>query len=607
MTNKNASDKNNTGQKEQFTVKDIIIALNDVDNKILSLHECSTEDFMTFNSYLKKYNTIVETISENAQKVFHIISGKNNCDSYQELKSFHSQLKKHTDYFEDQINQSITLLEKLLHIFDLLFVPLKNFNQNLMTLKFLNANLKFHALHFNTSSREAIENNTNSINKLITNIKNIYPVIDAGLFQLKGALKSTLIKLRDIKKRNIANVGSILHRTEYSIKLLSTKHSEALAKSPELKKRTENYSDSINKIITNLQYHDIIRQKIEHIQKSHKEILAQLSSFQKESLDNVSSDQHQQYLLQIRDITGLQVAQLIETNRQYQSAIEVITKKYLEISDDLNEISSMCLGFSIHTHRTDETHFSEIETKLQNAISIIQELSNANQDFKLEIQTISNAIERIVKQFGKIKEFDQQLLTVISVMVATTANLSDKNMEHNEIISQIQSIAGIIQKTIETMLQLFNQSTTINTGLQDIIAGDTSEIRLDNIHLELSNKLHIILSNLNDSNYQIRTILSENSSLSDDISTQVKASIEQVKYYDFFEQIIEEIIIQLNNLYMKLLLDDDSENRDMKRKNIEIIQKHYTTRSERNIHESYLEKSPQEKKKKDDENDIELF
>ncbi|MBO4772963.1 MAG: hypothetical protein J5595_10540, partial [Bacteroidales bacterium] len=111
-----------------------------------------------------------------------------------------------------------------------------------------------------------------------------------------------------------------------------------------------------------------------------------------------------------------------------------------------------------------------------------------------------------------------------------------------------------------------------------------------------------------DHNQKIEQILTNNSKLSLNLSSEIKSSVEQVKYYDFFEKIMLEIVTELNNIYSKL--DNNTINvlRNNKTENLKSLEERYTMESERIIHQQAIGEDVElEDDNSDDENDVEFF
>jgi cob(I)alamin adenosyltransferase len=104
-----------------------------------------------------------------------------------------------------------------------------------------------------------------------------------------------------------------------------------------LPKEAEDNLVHISNIITNLQFDDIIRQKLEHIQQTIHDIIHELGTLQQRTDDG----KHQpiKYLSILSEITKLHAAQLIQTNQDYQQAFEGIKKNLSSVQQSTTLIA----------------------------------------------------------------------------------------------------------------------------------------------------------------------------------------------------------------------------------------------------------------------------
>jgi len=133
----------------EASIKEIIIMLSDIDVKINALNESSAKDFLTLNNNLKDNYKHAEKISNNAKQLFEILAGKDRNYLLKKLDTFHTGLKFHIDGFTESVMIGSKVLENIQSLFNSMFIPLKNYNQNLMTLNFLMANLKLNLTYLN--------------------------------------------------------------------------------------------------------------------------------------------------------------------------------------------------------------------------------------------------------------------------------------------------------------------------------------------------------------------------------------------------------------------------------------------------------------------------
>lgn len=597
-----------------YSIREVVHILSDMDAKTLELHRCSSDDFLMFNQLMKKHAKDSKTISENARKIFEITGGEQHELFFKNLRNFNESLRERVIRFEDYINHSIHLFEAIQNKLNLMVVPLKNFRQNLMTLKFLDINLNLKITYLDQQEKTQAPENHQSIDQLVKDLKEIHPLLESELQKLKHTLNRSLNKLRNLRETNVLNVETILYQIVSSINLLMLKNGEAEKQMPELQRKTDNYTDSLNKIVTNLQYHDIIRQKMEHIQQTHRNIISDLQAIEKEGNTENNLQKQAKSFLQIRDVAGLQVAQLIHINKEYQNAIDIITKKMLTISEDMSDIASLCYQHSRHTYKTDSTHFAEIGEKLNDVIGIIEQFAEARQQSATEVETIASAIIGLDQQINKVRRISDRLETYAQSVIVNTKNTNKKEINLLQIVHQIKILAADVQLFMKNIDQLYKKTIDISTQLTNNLDKYNEKRFSINCH-QLTQQASNILEHLSQNNESVSEMLNDNTQLANTIAEEIRASMNKIKYYDFFEKSIEEIIIELNTVNAKLESDDTNFGRIAD--NLKSIEALYTMRSERMIHDHIANKTDlpvdifddqnQQDNKDEDDDNLELF
>ena len=408
-------------------------------------------------------------------------------------------------------------------------------------------------------------------------------------------------------KKNILDIDSVTGQINDSVILLKDKQAVAAKKMPELTKRTESYFDSVNKIIMNLQYHDIIRQKMEHVQATHKNIINELSSMGSltpHSDGSIDMSENAKQFLQIRDIAGVQVAQLINTNKEYQKAFAVIMRKFWDISEDMSVISQLCNEFVGNNDLTD-SYYKDVQDRLRGTTTVLKRLISANEDFGGEIDIINSTIEEKHDKIDEIKTVYGNINDKIEYIFDTIASQNDTGLDR--ITEEVRQMVETILENLNDVVLFFSQAQNISKKLQEINREDSGNEISNNLK-ELNNKISELLASIENHNEKIEAILTNNSKLSLNLSSEIKSSVEQVKYYDFFEKIMLEIVSQLNTIYSKL--DNNTLNmiKSNKAENLKSLEERYTMESERIIHQQIInESADMEMPVQEDDNDVEFF
>ena len=349
---------------------------------------------------------------------------------------------------------------------------------------------------------------------------------------------------------------------------------------PELTQKTESTSKSIADIITHLQYHDIIRQKIEHIQKSHVLIIEDLEQI-KETDEEKEAREYRQYE-QVCDITGLQAAQLILVNKEYQNAVEIITNSFQDIASDLNSLSNISQKFSQYKKSSNNTLFYEIQKKLENGHQKMTDFNHSNQEIEKEFQKNKEVLKMVSAMYEKIEENLLKLEGVIDKPEQNQAN--EQGASNSKIQNQVAPLVQEIFEKNQNIKNLFFRCINLYGGI-DI---QTSSMFYDpNLDSEQSNVFHELTSTLealNKSNDMLQAFLMQNNKLSNEVLGEIQGTIKRIRYYDFFDKVISEIIEKLNAINFGLRQMSSKEKVSNKKENLERIKKLYTTDSEHIVH-----------------------
>ncbi len=587
----------------EASIKEIIILLSDIDVKINALNESSAKDFLTLNNNLKDNYKHAEKISNNAKHLFDILAGKDRNYLLKKLDTFHTGLKFQIDGFSESVMVGSKVLENIQSLFNSMYIPIKNFNQNLMTLNFLLANLKLNFTYLNLE--DSIINKSDTLIQKLKIMKEAYDVFDSKLSKIKTLTNSILDFFKVLKEQQSVTLEMILEQVQASVTILSAKYQDASIQMPILTKKSEDYFENVSRIITNLQFHDIIRQKMEHVQHTHKEIIDELNAF--DFNDNSASlAEHTAKFLQIRDIAGVQVAQLIHTNQEYQDAIEKITVNFLEIGDDMKAVSEICNSFSGYNTRNGISHFKEIESNLEKSVELIEKFGDNGELFSSKVKSVVDSILDLKNELDIIVAESTFIKTVLSDVFANIKPKDKKQPEISKLGNQVSEISKVIKTELEMILKHFKSAQNETVVLETLVENNFESEFKSNLQ-KFSESIYSVVKILNSDNVKVEEILEINGELGTQLAIEIQTSIEKVKYYDFFEQIIEEIILELNNIYLTIKSDSAAKSED-ESYDLDSLKKRYTMQSQRLIHERVLNDTEETNAPMEEEEDnIEFF
>jgi len=555
---------------------ELIATFSEIDERINDLHQRSSADFMQLNTHLKDYHYKGRIISENAFRILDTIAGKKNIDLLGELEKIHERLEESRARIEEEEFRKIQVLKDIMQKSNQLKIDLRNFKQDFITFKFLSSNyfLISNYEEFDiewSNSLEIWNTQILSIQQVLTSISNhvdsFKDQIAANILHIESRVEKSLKVFQNLSKETKINIGSVM-----------TKSQESILQFPVLKEKTAKSSKSISNIITHLQYHDIIRQKIEHIQKAHYKIIEDLNESierKKNYLENIDDD-----FLRIGDIADLQAAQLLLVSKEYQNALNIITGNFQSIANDLTIISNISNEFSYKDDFSEITLLKQIKNQLNEGIILLdlnnfRELNGEYTAARQKLDDISNEINKDI----------QTMMNKLTKFRNPEKEDSENEISRTNVLSRIISLAEDIESKNGNICENINEIRNLSISIitSDEIVSWGSQMEQDRIHLMVN--ISRILDTLDKDNEELDNVLIENKELNHNILEKIENVINKVDYYDYFEKIVEQVIAQLNSINLRLKPSTSDNTLENKALNLQEIKTSYTMESERDVHD----------------------
>jgi len=567
---------------DSFSTNEITGIFNDIDNKVGHLIQCSGNDFLKLNNHFKNFFNEVNEISGKSSEIFEEITNTQQFGHIQTLNELAVSLRDILHSIDYQVQKCYAILKNITKNTNLSNLHVKNFKQNLKTLKFVVTNLKIVSITSESNK------NIQEINKLLDAIDRIYPCFDQKFLSSYKLFNNSVQTLWSLKEKT-ENALNNIEQLVITIKNIEQKLNDATALIPALKENTNKCSDALSKIITNLQYQDIVKQKIDHVSAIHKKVTSQLTKIADEGKNN------DQFLLnkaklyiQISDLSGLQAAQLMHANKEYQHALSNITNQFIEISDLIESIASLSHTFFDKNETHDKENISTLIDNLQVHQEIGKELNLINNLFELQIESLILRSDTFLECFDQVSEFQQALNQFIENINKHSAKSGAQRLSHKT-IAQVQTISTDLDNIADSLNNIKSDNVQLMQFLKKEFHGNYLKQSHENGINQSIQEVNIVSLKITTSFKKAYETLVKSLSSSSEVSRKIKKAIDDVEYYEIFEKEIESIIEILNEVNKKLKIEDADALREIQ--TVESAREHYTMSSEHDIHQQYTQTS----------------
>jgi len=589
-------------------IEEIINTLMQINQILMDLKDCSSNDFLNFSVKLKEYHQKGKLISDNTTKLLEFASGSKNTDFLSELDHAFSLTKQKQISFDELTRELTKALSSIENNLDMLFIPIKNFRQNLITLRYLDTNIN---LKFNYKYPEdfpILGKHRNAIHELNEQIKPQILEIEENLRNLKILLKEIISSFLILKESFNMHLDSVLFDIQFILNNLQSKQLDMVFQVPKFHEKSKNYQDSIQKIIVSIQYQDIISQKMTHIQSIHNLIIQELSEL---TTQDPQQDTISKLLFKVRDIVSLQMSQLIRNNKDYESAIETISLKFSDIGNDLHDIAQSCYVLTSHLYNSgNSSKYINIVEILDTNAEVFLKLSAESLAFESNIHSVYKRLAMLYSKISEFGSFDEQINAINEQLSNQGSKLENLDEKLLEVVNRIQMTLleiGSNHKVIKSQIEEFEFLRVHFERFANSFSG--SEFNL--FWKQQSEKTLQIKDEYLKVKNKTSELLLENSEIANQISEQVKSSIQNVAYYETFERLIEEIISKLKFINEKIENSFQINMQEKSTEHLEKLKSNYTVKSEYSIHNEFVNSQHSsvstESASADTDDDVELF
>ena len=579
-----------------YSVEEIVSLFEDVDQKIQDLHQCSADDFLGLNAKFKNFYKESKSVSSDATTLLALFSHEQNEQLKEELTAGRTELQLSLDSMKEQQYETLCLVHDLGDAMSAYLFPLRHINNEFGIL-----NMELIALE--VSFRTALlQNNfdTTSFQQMIRDWEEfVYDITETKKLS-QNFLEECGYSLHHIELiggRGLRSLSTLTELTEQGLVLFDAKQKESNQNLPAIRAKSDSVAKSIADVITSLQYQDIIRQKMEHIQQAHIKLLDDLQGIDLETSPNAWT----QVLVQVRDISALQAAQLLATNKEYQAAIEAIALHFRTIAKEMTSVASICRStMNDNDDREQRSTISDLVDRFKRADALLARVLEVFPECSREVLLIRDGAAMLQKRIGEHVETFFRLSTQVEVMLSPYRKTLGRHFEHYML--QVDEMLSTMRRNMESV-------SVQNTILIKSIEGlgryakklAESELLWDYVQLNVK-RLHSLSERLLNTEQESNTLLRKIETTCRSISDETQAALAAVRYYDFFENVIAEIVRGLSSMSARICAEVDvAEHSDMS-----AVRDLYTMQSERKIHDQFTGTNEEEEATATDD-DLELF
>ncbi len=385
-----------------------------------------------------------------------------------------------------------------------------------------------------------------------------------------------------------SQVRPLLQRVQSGVDELARLQSLSERIAQNVSQRSQEIKNQIDEIYSSVQFHDITRQQVEHVQHVLQEVQDVLESEQK-------SDQQQErardLVIWLGDVCELQSRQLEATKAELGRAMEQIRQSLQSISDAVEEQGTELKGFPGLVSQGGESVLSILEKDAAELRSILQKATKGFGEVITSLDSMTGILEETHGFLGTLQEIGEEIELI-------ALNASNKSAHTGDSGRPLGVLAEAIRKLSQEVKQLLQR---VALALQEISSvaedfrshAESARIRAREEE-NLCSTLDQVLSTINQANAQVEGLYQNLEQSSSNFLSRIQYLEQSLQLQFAVEKELDEVAQRLQAVKSSARENVPQDLQIQHSQRLDSILQRYTMESERLVHLSFSGQAAEE-------------
>ena len=578
LINESGLDIKSNNQRLIIRTNDLIPGIEEIIEKIQSIVENSEDDILQIGKKLKDFLS-------DSKELFQMSSSVSSMITYEVLKKGVLELNGLLSEFSKRLAKSVNNIgndkEELLNIIEkinLIIYQMGDFRKIVKQLRMLGISIKIESSRLGDGGNEFFilaENVDNLSHQISDKSENILKK-SKSLF---SEITKTINGLENLEIKQREQTDIILNETIHTINTFEQNYNNSYEMTDDIVKSSDKVTNSINNIVTSLQSHDIIRQKMEH----SVEALNNLSvSLKKSEMSDNTTEISVTNLNVTHDVCELQIIQLNDSVSEFTAAILNIISNLSSVNQNVSSINSKTTSLLGPDSIFSDKSLLIIQEELNAILTGLIKSSEISRELAKSIKSIVGIVSDLTKSVFEIEEVGNEIEIIALNARVKAARTGIKGSSLDVLAEAIQKLSLDAKNhtgSISTVLNIISEISQRLNMESDLVVNEE-----DNID-STKKKISEILNSFSDIGTKTSTVLKKFQNKVNNLKSDIIITINSIAIHDWVKEkvsnIIEELTLIVNEIKNFGVFSSDRE------RNTNGLMKKYTMHSERKIHQSY--------------------
>ena len=543
-------------------------------NERLSDVAGTTEDeFLAIGARLQEFYRRAGEISEMSTEMAAQVTGAEINEAIRGLQEITARMGDYLTRKELETEKSAQTLNEILLLLDRAAGPLSGFKKINKSLRMLGISTKIESARLGQSAA-GFETLANDVTQLSIQVSDKAGTILEQKDALSAIIRQTLAQVLTLGGEQRRQVRGILDKTRLSLTTLTDVNERCSLAAAAISAASAEVSQNIGEVVMSMQFHDIVRQQIEHVAEALDELRGRLDD--REGSAGQAED--------AGAVCELQSAQLRHAGAELDTAVQRIVENLREIAAKEARMAEGTREMAGVADQTGSSFLTEMEDDLAVVAAVLGQSSETNRTLAVAMNTVVGTVGEIAGFVGDIENVGEEIELIALNAQVKAALTGEEGAALGVLAEAIQrlSVDAITQTSaVSGTLKLITEATD---GLSSSADADVSE--LDGEVQVMVDSLTGLLKSLQRVNEKLDNCLSTVKETVQSLCTDIEHATTGITAHQKVSRVLSEVVGELSGVVSEARRLAPAGFGLESAEGLQRLAERYTMHSERKIHAS---------------------
>jgi methyl-accepting chemotaxis protein len=539
------------------------------------------EEFLRIGSRLQDFYQSSSTITVMANSLVNIVSGDQAQQLADQLRRLLNDAEAYLAAARSRGRDSSEVLKWMNGLLEQLSEPLEGFQKMTKTLRMLGISTKIESSRMGEKGTaflllaQDVQGLASRISEKTTDI------LGHGQL-LVGMVHGSLNNIKNMGTARDRELSAALAGVTQGLEELLSVNSRCTCFGEFVSSLSLEVTESISKIVTSMQMHDMTRQQVEHIVEALERLMLDLRG----TGAAPPEEARRTLIRETGDVCELQSAQLRHASSELCSAVRSIMESLRNIAGKQAVLVAKTLDMTGIADSGDSSFMNAIQSGMDAVTQVLVQCAESDREMSTTLSRITDTMREVSGFVSVIEEIGSEIdLISLNAQIKAAHNGQEGAAlcVLAEAIKHLSVRATICTESVSRTLVQINQSTE-HLFRETITETEQLSARIDTMDRDLRS----ILDALGASSDELMSLLSGMTSRVGDLNNEIENTIAGIDVHDRVKAMADEVLSCL------VTIDVAARNIEPAspafKDNMLYMEERYTMQSERNIHESIARK-----------------